>query len=107
MTTDDLMPVIAAHRRAFGDLLDGLSAADWDAPTLCSGWRVREVVAHMTMPFRLSTPQFLRRDGPLPRQLRADGRPGRPEGRPGAESTRCSTAGAPTRTTRGSLRAAA
>ena len=59
MTTDDLMPLIATHRRAFGDVLDGLSEADWDAPTLCSGWRVREVVAHMTMPFRLSAPQFL------------------------------------------------
>src|SRR5690606_39088317 len=26
----------------------------WDAPTLCDGWRVREVVAHTTMPFRTS-----------------------------------------------------
>lgn len=59
MATDDLMPIIAAHRRAFGDVLEGLPAADWDAPTLCSGWRVREVVAHMTMPFRLSAPRFL------------------------------------------------
>jgi uncharacterized protein (TIGR03083 family) len=59
MATDDLLPLITAHRRAFSDVLDGLPAHDWDAPTLCSGWRVREVVAHMTMPFRLSTPRFL------------------------------------------------
>jgi uncharacterized protein (TIGR03083 family) len=56
---DDLMPVVAAHRRAFGEVLAGLSAADWETPSLCAGWRVREVVAHMTMPFRYSTPWFL------------------------------------------------
>ena len=25
---------------------------------MCAGWRVREVVAHMTMPFRMSVPRF-------------------------------------------------
>ena len=58
-TTDDLMPTITAERRAFGDVLRGLSEADWDAPSLCTGWRVREVVAHMTMPFRYPAPRFL------------------------------------------------
>ena len=24
-----------------------MSAADWDAPSLCAGWRVRDVVAHV------------------------------------------------------------
>ena len=55
----DLVPTIAAERRAFGEVLRGLSEADWDAPSLCTGWRVREVVAHMTMPFRYSPPRFL------------------------------------------------
>jgi len=59
MADNDLMPIVAAHRRAFGDVLAGLSADDWDTPSLCAGWRVREVVAHMTMPFRYSTPWFL------------------------------------------------
>ena len=59
MTTADLMPTIAAERHAFGDVLEGLPASDWDAPSLCSGWRVREVVAHMTMPFRYPAPRFL------------------------------------------------
>jgi uncharacterized protein (TIGR03083 family) len=59
MTTTDLMPTIAAERRAFGDVLEALSEADWNAPSLCSGWRVREVVAHMTMPFRYPAPRFL------------------------------------------------
>lgn len=60
MTTgEDLRPLVTAHRRAFGDVLDGLSEADWNAPTLCEGWRVREVVAHMSMPFRYPAPRFL------------------------------------------------
>jgi uncharacterized protein (TIGR03083 family) len=59
MTSTDLMPTITAERKAFGDVLEGLPEADWNAPSLCSGWRVREVVAHMTMPFRYPTPRFL------------------------------------------------
>ncbi len=59
MTTSALMPTITAQRRAFGDVLEGLPESDWNAPSLCSGWRVREVVAHMTMPFRYAAPRFL------------------------------------------------
>jgi uncharacterized protein (TIGR03083 family) len=59
MATGDLMPTITAERRAFGDVLSGLAGSDWDAASLCSGWRVREVVAHMTMPFRYPAPRFL------------------------------------------------
>src|SRR3954453_21202416 len=58
MTTTDLMPTITAERTAFGDVLEGLSESDWNAPSLCSGWRVREVVAHMTMPLRISALRF-------------------------------------------------
>lgn len=28
-------------------LLGGLSTEQWDAPTLCSGWTVRDVAAHV------------------------------------------------------------
>ncbi len=59
MTTTDLMPTVTAERRAFGDVLEGLRESDWDAPSLCAGWRVREVVAHMTMPFRTSPLRFV------------------------------------------------
>jgi uncharacterized protein (TIGR03083 family) len=59
MTTADLVPTIAAERRAFGVVLAGLAAQQWNASSLCSGWRVREVVAHMTMPFRYPAPWFL------------------------------------------------
>lgn len=59
MATDDLLRTIGAERRAFAEVLEGLAEADWDAPSLCAGWRVREVVAHMTMPFRYPAPRFL------------------------------------------------
>ncbi len=76
---------IAADRRDLAGALDGLTAAQWDAPSLCDGWAVRHVVAHLTMPLRYSPPRFLlrlaaaggsfqkmsdgvaRRDGELPR----------------------------------------
>jgi uncharacterized protein (TIGR03083 family) len=50
---------IAAERRDLAVILAGLPAEAWDAPTLCRGWRVREVVAHITMPFRYRPPRFV------------------------------------------------
>ncbi|MEW2418514.1 maleylpyruvate isomerase family mycothiol-dependent enzyme [Streptomyces sp. NPDC046866] len=50
---------IAAERRELADLFDALPADDWNAPSLCAGWTVREVVAHMSMGFRLSLPATL------------------------------------------------
>jgi uncharacterized protein (TIGR03083 family) len=43
---------VTDERRAVLDLLEELTPAEWDAPTLCAGWRVRELVAHLTMPTR-------------------------------------------------------
>lgn len=40
--------VIAEERRALADLLAGLDAAAWEEPSLCAGWRVRDVVGHIT-----------------------------------------------------------
>jgi len=49
---------IAAERRELAEVLAGLPARAFDQPSLCAGWRVREVVAHMTMPFRYSAARF-------------------------------------------------
>ncbi len=57
--TDEVRKEVAAERREQADLLAGLSPQQWDAPSLCAGWRVREVIAHTTMPYRISTPRFL------------------------------------------------
>jgi uncharacterized protein (TIGR03083 family) len=59
MTEADIRRLIAAERGEMAAVLRGLSGDQWDAPTLCEGWRVREVVAHVTMPYRYSTPRFL------------------------------------------------
>ncbi|WP_406386915.1 maleylpyruvate isomerase family mycothiol-dependent enzyme [Streptomyces sp. NBC_00211] len=48
---------IAAERRELADVFDDLPAAKWDEPSLCADWRVREVVAHMSLGFRYSIPR--------------------------------------------------
>jgi uncharacterized protein (TIGR03083 family) len=53
-----LREAIAAERRELAEVLAGLPAQAWNEPSLCAGWRVREVVAHMTMPFRYSMERF-------------------------------------------------
>jgi uncharacterized protein (TIGR03083 family) len=60
MTIDaDLQTAVAVELRALADLLDSSGDAQWDTPSLCAGWRVREVVAHMTMPARYPEDRFL------------------------------------------------
>jgi uncharacterized protein (TIGR03083 family) len=39
-------------------LADQLREQDWDRPSLCVGWRVRELIAHLTMPARYTREQF-------------------------------------------------
>ena len=53
----DLQALIAPTLTALADLLAKHSDA-WDAPSLCEGWRGRHVVAHVTMPARLTPEQF-------------------------------------------------
>ena len=60
MPTMTISDLIAAERQALATGLSGLTPEQWDTPTLCAGWRVREVTAHITMPFRYSTEQYLR-----------------------------------------------
>jgi uncharacterized protein (TIGR03083 family) len=56
---DTIRDMIAAQRGELVTVLNGLPASGWDEPTLCAGWRVREVVAHITMPFRYSGRRFM------------------------------------------------
>ena len=53
------MAEVAAGYGALADLLESAGPAVWDAPSLCEGWRTREVVAHMTMPARYDGPAFM------------------------------------------------
>jgi len=45
--TVDTMSLASAERADLTDLLATLSPEQWEAPTLCTGWHVRDVVAHM------------------------------------------------------------
>ena len=56
---DTIRDMIAAQRAELAEVLAGLPGPGWDQPTLCAGWRVREVVAHVTMPFRYSGRRFV------------------------------------------------
>jgi uncharacterized protein (TIGR03083 family) len=58
MAKKDLWTMIAAERRALADDLDGLSAKQWSTPSLCGGWSVRDVVAHMTATAEMKPPAF-------------------------------------------------
>jgi uncharacterized protein (TIGR03083 family) len=55
---DTIRDMIAAQRAELAEVLAGLPGSSWDEPTLCAGWRVREVVAHITMPFRYGRGRF-------------------------------------------------
>jgi uncharacterized protein (TIGR03083 family) len=60
MTNDaDLQPAVAAEFLALAGLLESATDAQWDTPSLCAGWRVREVIAHMTMAARYSEEEFM------------------------------------------------
>ena len=58
---------IAAERRALVERLRGLTDEQWRTPSLCEGWTVHHVLAHLTTPFLVSRPamglRFLRHRG--------------------------------------------
>lgn len=58
MTTEEtLQSETFAERKRLAGLLTDLTEQQWAAPSLCAGWRVREVIAHITMPYRMTDPE--------------------------------------------------
>jgi len=55
----EIKAATTSERLDLADVLSTLPPHRWDEATLCEGWRVRETVAHITMPFRYSAAQFL------------------------------------------------
>ncbi len=49
MNDDDVWRAIDAQRIALAEILDDLSEQEWRHPSLCEGWTVRDVAAHLTM----------------------------------------------------------
>jgi uncharacterized protein (TIGR03083 family) len=46
---DEAWTAIDAQRQSLVRLLEGLSAEDWRRPSLCAGWTVRQVAAHVAL----------------------------------------------------------
>src|ERR1700745_2794169 len=55
----DIWPTIAAERGALAGDLGGLTPAQWDTPSLCAGWTVRDIVAHLSATASLNAATFL------------------------------------------------
>jgi uncharacterized protein (TIGR03083 family) len=49
MNPDDVWRGIDDQRRRLVDLLEGLSDQEWQHPSLCQGWTVRQVAAHVAL----------------------------------------------------------
>lgn len=48
MDVDSIWTHIDQQRLEVADLLETFSPDEWDQPSLCTGWRVRDVAAHLT-----------------------------------------------------------
>ncbi|MBW0014705.1 maleylpyruvate isomerase family mycothiol-dependent enzyme [Mycobacterium sp.] len=59
--TDTLMSMARAERADLADFLAELTPQEWEAPTLCSKWTVKHVVAHMVSYEELGVRGLLRR----------------------------------------------
>ena len=50
---------IAAERGALAADLANVADPAWETPSLCEGWTVRDVLAHMTSTATMTPPKFL------------------------------------------------
>jgi uncharacterized protein (TIGR03083 family) len=55
----DIGAAIAAERRRIADLLDSLSPAQLEVPSLCGAWTVRQVAGHLLAAVSVRPPQAL------------------------------------------------
>ena len=53
-----IWPTVEVERRALARDLRELPDAQWDTPSLCAGWTVRDVLAHMTATAKIAAPAF-------------------------------------------------
>jgi uncharacterized protein (TIGR03083 family) len=49
MDLDEVWRTIDKERAGLADLVEDLSSAEWETPSLCDAWRVGDVVAHLTL----------------------------------------------------------
>jgi uncharacterized protein (TIGR03083 family) len=58
MATASPWPLIHAEREALAEDLSSLDDAQWQTPSLCEGWSVRDVLGHMTATARMTPARF-------------------------------------------------
>jgi uncharacterized protein (TIGR03083 family) len=58
MAKSEIWSMIHRERAALADDLSGLTPEQWDTLSLCGGWSVRDVVAHMTASAQITPPAF-------------------------------------------------
>jgi len=51
-------PLIHAERSALTADLKQLTPGEWETPSLCAGWSVRQVLGHMTATAKMTPPKF-------------------------------------------------
>lgn len=61
ITADSIWPIVHAERRALAADLAGLSDAQWATPSVCPGWDVHDVVAHLVDTAKTGRVTFVRR----------------------------------------------
>lgn len=87
MDKDAVWGTILQERTALADVLDTLSPEEWEHPSLCTGWSVRDVAAHLVSAPEVTVAQLatavLRSRGNVNRMIHDEAR--RASGRPTAE----------------------
>ena len=59
MTTDvEIYARTTSNRLMIADLLETLDDTQWEAPTLCTGWTVRHLAAHLVQPMLVGFGRF-------------------------------------------------
>ena len=74
---DEVWAAIDTGRTRIADLLETMTPEEWDHPSLCQGWRVRDVAAHIPMGQEGLGPVLLgalRHPGPVNRVIRETAR---------------------------------
>ena len=71
MERDEVWRTIDQQRAELADLMETFTDADWETPSLCEGWRVREVGAHLTLA-QTGLLAGAGRDRPRARELQPD-----------------------------------
>jgi uncharacterized protein (TIGR03083 family) len=59
VTKDEMLDKIVLHRSRLIDRLADVSPTDWDTPSLCTGWKVRDVVGHLVSILDIPMPKFV------------------------------------------------